>query len=226
MNTRYFTFWTLLLCLIFVNASAEIRGRVDAGPAYLIIDILKSGKTEDTLYMRGFKADATILLYEGICVKPSCLFGWKRHGELSTGSIAVGYYLPLFKCFSLLPNVGIAFSYLRTNVSFEEFQLFHLKERFRSSSPFIGFDFSITLAEKWSIYGTYQYAWSRTHTKISKIGVSDTSHSDGPNYNLGIEYSLNPNWAINFGVGYNLTLSHEKHGLRGKGAKLGVAYYF
>jgi len=137
----------------------------------------------------------------------------------------VGYYLPLFKKFCILPYVGITYSYLSTRVDFEELQLFHLKERFRSSSPLIGFDFSFTINEKWSLLGTYQYAWSQTDTKIKPI-VNDRSHSDGPNYSLGIEYSINKNWAVNFGVGYNITLSKEKHGLRGKGAKLGIAYYF
>jgi long-subunit fatty acid transport protein len=79
------------------------------------------------------------------------------------------------------------------------------------------------------VMATYQYAWSRTHTKLThehnKL-VSEKSHSCGPNYTLGVEYYVDDHWAINCGIGYNISLSKEKHGLRGKGAKLGVAYYF
>lgn len=230
LKSIFFRLFTALFCLISISLQGEIRGRADFGVAYLAVDILESGKTIETLYMRGVKGDATILVYQGLAIKPNFLFGW-GHGELSSGGVAVGYYIPMeyfipmCKNFSILPNVGIAFSYLSTHVSFEELELFHLKERFRSSSPYIGMDFSYTFLEVWSIFGTYQYAWSGTHTKIAKLG-SQKSHSCGPNYNLGIEYAITPKWGVNFGVGYNITLSKEKHGLRGKGAKLGMAYYF
>ena len=56
--------------------------------------------------------------------------------------------------------------------------------------------------------------------------VNDKSHSDGPNYSLGIDYSLSKHWSVMLGFGYNITLSKEKHGIRGKGAKLGLSYYF
>lgn len=218
---------------------AEVRGRVDVGAVYAAVDILESGKTVKTLHMEGIKGDATILPIHGFAVKPS--FIWTTgHGDLAAATIAVGYYIPIVKCFSILPNIGITWSYLKTTLNLEELGVprealpphlhdvadsFHVKERFRSDSPFLGLDFSLTIFEKLTLIGMYQYAWARTHTKITGFG-SDKSHSCGPNYSLALDYSLNQNWSISLGAGYNITLSKEKHGLRGKGVKLGLAYYF
>lgn len=216
-----------LLSLLFFSfpfLHGEIHGKVDLGPTLIDIDILQSGKTMETLHMKGVKGDSTLLVYEGLCLKPG--FIWSRgHGQLVAGSIGVGYYLPMTKNFKILPYVGMAWSYLHTRVDLEQLGLFNLRERFRSSSPFIGMELCWTFLEKWTLMAIYQYGWSHTHTKIGSI-VSDKSHSDGPNYSLGIDYSIHSQWSVIFGVGYNVTLSHEKHGIRGKGAKLGLAYYF
>jgi hypothetical protein len=215
----------IILCgLSFSSLYAEIHGKIDMGPTILDIDILESGKTVETLHMKGIKGDATILVYQGLCIKTGFIWG-RGHGQLAAGSIAVGYYLPIIENLKILPSVGMAWSNLHTRVDFEQFGLFDLRERFRSSSPFIALEVCYTFAKKWTVIGLYQYAWSRTHTKIGHI-ISNKSHSDGPNYALGIDYSLNEQWSVSFGVGYNITLSHEKHGIRGKGAKLGLAYYF
>ena len=215
---------TILLYLTLSSLYGSLHGKIDLGPTLMDIDILESGKTIETLHMKGIKGDATLLVYEGLCIKPSFLWG-RGHGQLAAGTIAVGYYLPLTKKLKILPNVGITWSYLHTRVDVEPLGLFDLKERFRSSSPFIGMEICYSLTDKWTLMGIYQYAWSRTHTKIDSI-LSSKSHSRGPNYSLGVDYSINQHWSVTFGVGYNITLSQEKHGIRGKGAKLGVAYYF
>jgi hypothetical protein len=215
----------LISCCFSYPLFSEIRGKIDIGPTLLNVDILESGKTVETLHMKALKGDATILVgFGGLCLKPGFMIG-TGHGEIASFSIGVGHYTPLTDKFSILPNVGINFSYLRTHIDFEALNLFHLKERFRSVSPFIGIEFAYQFLEKWTLSGLFQYAWCRTHTKISPI-VSDKSHSNGPNYSLGLDYSFNKHWSLSFGVGYNITLSKEKHGIRGKGAKIGVAYYF
>lgn len=213
-----------VLSLFCSFAHGALNGRVDVGPLLMDIDILESGKTIETLHMKGVKGDATILLYEGLCVKPGIIWG-QGHGELTAGTIAVGYYIPITQKFKILPNVGITWSYLHTKVDFEEFGLFDLKERFRSNSPFIGMELCYSFTDKWTVMAIYQYAWCHTHTKIQSLG-GDKSHSCGPNYMVAVDYSLNKCWSLTFGLGYNITLSKEKHGLRGKGAKLGLAYYF
>ncbi len=224
MLTLMIRLMVILFGLSFSSLEGKCCGKVDLGPTIMDIDILESGKTVKTLHMGGVKGDATILIYQGLCIKPGFIWG-RGHGQLAAGTIAVGYCIPIMKCIKILPNVGVTWSYLHTRVDFEQLGLFDLKERFRSQSPFIGIEFCYTFAEKWTLMGVYQYAWSRTHTKIGQL-VSEHSHSDGSNYSLGIDYSLSQHWSVIFGVGYNITLSQEKHGLRGKGAKLGIAYYF
>jgi opacity protein-like surface antigen len=214
----------ILACLSFSSLYGALHGKIDLGPTLMDIDILESGKTIETLHMKGVKGDLTLLVYQGFCIKPSFIWG-RGHGQLAAGTVAIGYYLPLTEKLKILPNVGITWSYLYTRVDFEELNLFDLKERFRSDSPFIGMEICYSLTDKWTLMGVCQYAWSRTYTKIGAL-VSDKSHSCGPNYSLGVDYSLNEHWSVVFGVGYNITLSKEKHGIRGKGAKLGIAYYF
>lgn len=225
MRNKASSFFIIFLSLVFSSAlNGALHGRVDIGAALIDIDVLESGKTTETLHMKGVKGDMTLLVYEGLCIKPGFIWG-QGHGQLSSGTIAVGYYIPITKQLNILPNVGITWSYLHTRVDFEELGLFDLKERFRSNSPFIGMEICYSLTDKWTLMGIYQYAWSHTHTKIKPI-VSDKSHSCGPNYAIAIDYSLSKNWSVTFGLGYNITLSKEKHGLRGKGAKLGMAYCF
>lgn len=224
MHIMIVRLFVILAGLSFSSVYGTLHGKVDLGPTLMDIDILESGKTVETLHMKGVKGDLNLLVYQGLCIKPSFIWG-RGHGQLAAGTVAVGYYLPITKKLRILPNVGITWSYLHTRVDFEEFNLFDLKERFRSNSPFIGMEICYSLTDKWTLMGVYQYAWSHTHTKIGSL-VSDKSHSCGPNYSLGVDYSLNEHWSIVFGVGYNITLSKEKHGIRGKGAKLGIAYYF
>lgn len=224
MNRKLISFISLFVYLASFSLYGEVRGKVDLGPTLLYVDILKSGKTEETLRMYGFKADSTILVYQGLAIKPSLLLGW-GHGRLVSGTIAVGYYVPITESFKILPNVGMNWSYLKTTLDFKEFGLYGLRERFRSESPLIGLDFSYSLTSCWTVIGSYQYAWCKTDTKIGDF-PSDRSHSCGPNYSLGVEYAYNDQWAINMGFGYNISLSKEKHGIRGKGLKLGAAYYF
>lgn len=222
--------WTLcfaLACSIFTNPlKAEVRGKVDVGAALLYIDILHSGKTEKTLQMNGVKADATVLVYKGLAIKPTFLYGeGGSHGWVCSGGVGVGFYYPVTDKFKVLPYAGMIWSDFQAKVVMEPFGPIHVKERFRSKSPYVGLDASYAITSKWTAILSYQYSWSRTVTTIKPF-VKDKSHSDGPNYAAAIEYAVSDTWAVNFGVGYNISLSKEKHGLRGKGMKLGVAYYF
>ncbi len=233
-------FITRSCCLftLFMSAalSAEIRGKVDLGPAYVHVDVLESGKTVKAMHMGALKGDATILVWKGVGIKSGFLAA-SGQGDLISYSVAAAHYTPITDKIALVPSVGVTFSYLSTHINLEEQQLFHLKERFRSNSPYIALEFSYKFNCSWTLIGMYQYAWSRTHTKISTtrrthfpLGstdlVKDHSHSDGANYSLGVDYTINDHWSVNAGAAYNLTLSHEKHGLRGYGFKAGTSYYF
>jgi hypothetical protein len=224
------------LLLLSPQVYSEIRGKVDLAPVYLHVDVLESGKTVKAMHMGGLKGDATVLLWKGSGIKGGFL-GASGQGDLISGYVAACHYTPLTDYFSLTPSVGITYSYLRTTINLEHLQLFHLSERFRSSTPYVALEFTYKLAEKWYLMGMYQYGWATTHTKIRttrkthfpggrQVLVSDRSHSSGANYALGIDYTINDSWSVNFGGAYNLMLSREKHGLRGYGFKLGTSYYF
>ena len=202
----------------------EIKGKVDIGPILIDIDILESGKTIDKQHMKGVRGDSTIVLWKGIFIKPS--YTWATgDGRLSAGGVGIGQYVPLGDKWTLMPSVGISFSLLTSNIDIEPLGLSDLTQKFKSRNPYIAIDFTYLLAEKWTLMVTVQYAWCRTETTIKSV-FSDKSRSVGPNYSLGIDYSLNKNWSITFAGGYNISLSKEKHGIRAKGIKLGLAYYF
>jgi hypothetical protein len=227
---KFMIHFYIALCfalLSFVStplSSFEVQGRVDVSGAIVDVDVLESGKTIETLHMKGVKADAIISFYKGMCIKPGIIFVG-NDGEFTILSIGAGQYIPITKKITILPTVGVSWSFLHTTIDIPEILLFDAKERFHSISPFVSLEVSWQFAEKWYLHGLAQYAWSRTKTTIVHL-LSQKSHSDGPNYGLGLEYSFNKSWSLTLGAGYNISLSHEKHGLRAKGLKLGVIRYF
>lgn len=213
-----------LTCLSTTSLQGALRGKADLGPTYVHIDILENGKTVDRKDMGGVKGDLTLLIHQGLYVKPSFILAWNK-GKLASGSLAMGYYIPVKSYLKFMPHAGVTFGYLSTKVDIALLNLQDKKERFRSISPFLGMEICFTYAEKWTFTGIYQFAWSRTHTKIKSV-LSDKGRSCGSNYSFGIEYSITDQWAVNAGIGFNESLSKEKHGIRAKGAKIGLGYYF
>lgn len=220
----------LLLCCFIVTGSnvygKGCGGKIDLAPAYAHIDVLQSGKTIHRMDLAALKADATYVVWKGLCLKPTLLYG-QGHGYLLTAGIGLGFIFPILDNFCVTPVAGYNYTYLRTHIDVETpyFVMPHLKERFRSNSPYIGIEAAYTFYPCWRIYGSYQYAWSSTRTTIKPL-VAEKSHSDGANYALMIEHDLDDKWSVNIGGAYNLTLSKEKHGLRGAGAKIGIARWF
>jgi outer membrane scaffolding protein for murein synthesis (MipA/OmpV family) len=217
---------SLLYALLFLSQPlcAKIKGKVDIGPVLVDLDILESGRTIDTQHMKGVRGDATVIFWRGIFLKPS--YTWANgDGRLSAGGIGIGQYIPFNDKFTVMGSVGVSFSSIRSKIDLEAFALSDVTQKFRSTSPYVCLEFTYLFAEKWTLMGTVQYAWSHTQTVIKHV-FSDKGHSVGPNYSLGIDYSINKNWSVTFAGGYNISLSHEKHGIRAKGLKLGLAYYF
>jgi hypothetical protein len=132
-------------------------------------------------------------------------------------------------CLAISPLVGVTYSHVWTKVDIPAFMLTNLNEKFVSWAPFIGFEICYTITKGLRLSGSFQYAWSRTHTTISKLPPpfgKTKSNSKGPTYSLLIEKDLSDYWSINFGAAYNLGLTKERHGLRATGVKIGVAYWF
>lgn len=215
------------LCLVQSAAFAKCSGKADLGLVALKVDMINSGKKTKSLEMGGVRGDATILFYKGFCVKPVFIFARdKNEGRLFSASVALGHYVPINKQICLLPNVGINVNKIRSTLEYEAFgQDFKDKEKFSSMSSFIGIDLVYTFNDCWIVTGVAQYAWARTHTHIEN-NFRGKGHSSGPNLGLLVDYYLNKEWSINAGLGYNSSLSKEKHGTRIFGGKVGIAYWF
>lgn len=206
---------------------ADYCAKIDAGPTFLHVDVLESGHTIKKINMAGVKADGSYLVWKGICLKPSILYGRQGHNEIASGGCALGHYTPIGEKCSITPSVGCTFTQFKTTIHypFAPGFIVHLKERFRSISPYLAIDASYCFVKGWRIIASYQYAWSRSHTTIK--GYDSTKSSpEGSNYGVMIERDLNDNWSINLGAAYNTSLTKEKHGIRGYGARLGFAYWF
>lgn len=219
-------FFSVIFC-IHHFAFAECHGKADVGPAFVSLDIIESGRTIETIDMVGARADATILVWKGFCLKPTVTLAKNRgDGRLATGGIGIGHYIPVNDQICVLPSVGIIFTEIKTHVDFDlGLGKMRFKEKFRSKSPYVGLEVSYTLCNCWKFTAVAQYAWSRTYTKIDPI-LFAKDHSNGPNFGLLIDYMINDSWSVNVGAGYNSSLSKEKHGIRGKGAKAALAYWF
>lgn len=140
----------------------------------------------------------------------------------------------------MTPVVGYAWGYFKTKFDKEylvgvtpELQpilaKLETRETFRSKGPFLGIEASLKFCPRWRIIGYFQYSWSNTKTNLdieNFAKILAKSSSKGPSYSAMIEHDLNDCWSINFGAAYNISLSKEKHGLRGYGCKLGIAYWF
>lgn len=224
----YCLIYLLALMLFLAESSVEgTRGKVDVGPAYVHIDVLESGKTVKTMNMIAGRADASILIWEGKgwCIKPYALYA-SGGGELFTGGVGLGHCFPVNDKLTITPIVGCTYTYMHTHIHVEmEGFKFRFKEKFRSYSPYIGAELVWNITPCFRACLMFQYAWSQTRTVINKL-IKDKNHSKGPNYSAMLEYDLNEQWSVNVAAAYNITLSKEKHGLRGAGVKLGIARWF
>jgi hypothetical protein len=223
--------YTILSFILPITAYADhCGGKVDFGPVYVHLDVLHSGHTIKKLDLAGFKLNGTIMLKtgSGFCIKPDVIYA-QGHGELFAGSFGFGHVTPINDKFCVTPTIGVTLTNLRTSISPRipqlNFQRVHLKERFRSLAPFIGLDMHYNIYEGYRICGSIQYAWSHTHTRIQKEGKFK-GDSQGASYAVMLEKDLSKEWSVHIGAAYNLALSHEKHGLRGYGFKLGIARWF
>lgn len=228
MIKSLFTFIFAFLITLSHDLHAETKGKLDVGPAFLHIDILESGHTVKRMDMWGVRADFSYFLYKGLYIKPIILYGngGAAKGGLFSGSLGLGYYIPLREKLAIAPSAGVTYSHLWTKIDFEPLQLTNLREKFKSWAPYIGLDLYFNFRPDWRVCLGAQYAWSWTKTSIQRLVKNDKSHSEGFSYSILLEHDLNNQWSLNIGAAYNLSLTKEKHGLRGTGIKAGVVRWF
>lgn len=207
-----------------LSLEAACSSKIDAGPAWVHIDVLESNHTIKKIDMPAIKADSTFLLWKGICLKPAFLYGRINDSETFSGSCGLGHYIPITSTFSITPCIGCTYTQFKTTLDLNPFFL-DVKERFRSVSPYASLEASYCFMPGWRVCGIFQYVISRTHTTIKGFGTTK-SHPKGPNYALVLEHDINANWSINIAGAYNISLTKEKHGLRAYGARIAAAYWF
>lgn len=221
----------ILTALISLSHSlfADTCGKIDIGPAIIHIDVLESNKTIKKVNMLGVKADGSYLIWKGVCLKGGALYGRQGHSETASGNIGIGHYTPICPTFSFTPSIGCTFTQFHTHLPHPFFPA-TLKERFRSISPYLALEATYTIVPGWRISAFYQYAFSRTYTRISSTllpkSLTTKSNPKGPNYSFLLEHDLNEHWSINLGGSYNISLTKEKHGIRAYGGRLAIAYWF
>lgn len=225
-----FRSFSALFILLFLGISHlradECRGKVDVAPAYVHLDILEHGRTVKSMDMGAVKVDGNIMIYKGTgwVLKPSMLYA-HGGGDLFGASLGFGHCTPITEYITLTPSVGGTYTHVRTRIDIPFLEMKHLLEKFHSFSGYIALEATIKLYPGWRVCGSYQYAWSRSHTTIDPI-FSGSSKAEGPNYGLMLEYDVADMWTLQLGGAYNISLSKEKHGLRGAGVKLGIAHWF
>lgn len=211
-------------CLILPLFSGDIcKARIDAGPAYVHVDMLESGKTRRSLDLYAGRIDATIVCY-GVAIKPSLMLADGK-ANLNTGSIGIGFCYPLTEDFTISPSIGYTETHFKSRINFPEYNLSHLREKFKSQGYYTALELGWTFMPTWRVYVSYQYAWSYVKTTIRPLATTK-NHTQGPYYAATLEKDINKNWSISLSGGYNISLSKEKHGLRGAGTKLGIVYWF
>jgi len=201
--------------LLLTNSlCAAYHLRLDIGPAFASIDMLTSGHTVKTYNLAAVRGDALIMPIEGFCIKPSYLYAG-GNATLNTGGVGVGYAIPVpcIEHFYLTPTYGWTGTKFKSKI-----------DNFSSRGQYISLEASWTFIECWRIYGMGQWCWSRVTTKFGPFKFKN--HCKGPNYAVCLEHDLNETLSVSLAAGYNTSLSKEKHGLRGKGLKLGLAYWW
>lgn len=222
-----------LFCLFTLTANVqgkiyadcnEFLGKVDVGPAYIHVDVLEFNRTVKKLDMGGLRADSTLRIWKGLCLKPFLLYA-NGQGEIFSGGLGLGFIFPINERCFFIPSAGCIYTRLNTFINLHMFGLNHLKERYSSVSPYIGFEACYCICEGFRVSFQYQYAWSQTHVDIKHV-AHGKSHTQGSNYAALFEYDVTSKWSANIGGAYNQSLTQEKHGLRAYGFKVGATYWF
>ena len=216
--------------LLSFNLDANICGKFDCGHAYVHLDILESNRTVERIDLPAAKIDINVVITGGWLLKPTFLYGKNNghnNGELLIAGIGLGHCFPIQEKWSITPSVGVTYTDIHTDVhlTIPEMGRLKFKEEFESTAPYVALEATYKIIPCLRLSGLVQYAWSRSHTTIKNL-LKSKNDSKGPNYGLMLEYDLNDCMSVNIAAGYNISLSKEKHGIRGRGIKMGFVYWF
>lgn len=227
-----------LLCLLTLSSPllAYPKGKVDVGATAIEAQVLLNGKKVETETFHGVNTTATIAPFYGACgkdslvdglvVKPRALGATHNEDYIWNTAFGVGYYIPVGD-FSVTPLIGEFYGEISTHAPEVAFGPdVHQHSKFYGT--YIGVDLSYTLCD-WMFSISYQYAWTHNKTTYGLPGPFSGpfhEHTSGSSIAGQIDYYLNDNWSINLAAGYNESLTHEKHGLKIYGLRLGMGYTF
>ncbi|MFA6914986.1 MAG: hypothetical protein WC222_01190 [Parachlamydiales bacterium] len=201
--------------------------KVDIAPAYVHMDILENGNTVHRLDMTAARLDSSFIFCGGWTIKPMFMIARGDKGHFDTVGAGFGYTLPLSESIVITPLVGLSYSYLSTRYDLHlPIGSFFTKRTYRTYSPYVGLDAVYSFGGGWRIGGSLQYAWANSRTSVGNFAHNEKSEAQGFVSALTIEKDITENLSVNIGAGYNNSMTKEKHGLRGYGAKVGIAYWF
>lgn len=198
-------------------------GKIDIAPSFLKVNIVESGKTIDTHHMRGVRGGLDYFIWKALLFRGTALAAW-GDAEFQTYTAGLGACLP-YKKFYFTPTVGVTYSRYKTKFDYLPFSLYNLTQRFESLGPYTGLDIQWCITNRFRVGAGVQYSWSRTSTKIKPILPKTKGHSKGPTWSVLLERDITKKLSVNIGAAYNRSLSHEKHGIKGQGIKVGLTYW-
>lgn len=213
---------TLILTL-FCSLEAVCQGKLDVAPTVMRIDVLEFGKTVKKLDIGGFRVAGDYFLWRNVLARGTVIVG-RGDAELESYTAGLGVCLP-YKKFYFTPHAGLAYANFRSHINIPAFQLYHLKQHFTGFGPYIGLDAQYCFTPTFRMGAGFMYGWSRTKTVVKPFPNAKSS-SKGPNYTIMLEKDLCKEWSLNIGAGLNRSLDRQKHGLKGKGLKIGVTRWF
>ncbi len=212
-----------IILSLFCSLQAACKGKLDVAPTVMRLDVLEFGRTVDKLDLGGFRIAGDYFLWRNVLARGTILVG-RGDAELEAYTAGLGVCLP-YKKFYFTPYAGMTYTNFRSCIDIKQFGLFDLKQHFTGYGPYIALDAQYCFTPTFRMGAGIFYGWSRTKTVVKPF-PSAKSSSKGPNYTFMIEKDLSKQWSINIGAGLNRSLDREKHGLKGKGLKIGVTRWF
>lgn len=227
---RAFSVYVALFLALFlpskIQAEGECcKGRLEIAPVFLRLELLDQYVPVKKMTLYGLKWDAVWISERGYAVKPNVLFATGNDSSLCAANVGFGRCLPVNDCLIFVPNIGIGGSYVTTLIDIPAFGLEDLGEKFVAIAPYVGLELIFNLTNNLRFSALFQYAFSWSRTTVEDFPTT-TQKTSGPNLGFQIERDLKNKWSVNFGVGYNYSLSKDNSGLRAKGAKLGIVKWF